>query len=134
MTPPPDEPAPPGRTLLLVEDNPDDVELTTRLIEETGDTWHIEVCHRLATAHERLARGGIDVVLMDMSLPDGSGPQAVERTVARAGGVPVIVMTGSVADEVGLQRAREAGARDCLWKGQTEAGQLRDVLRKASAR
>src|SRR5205085_10226851 len=60
--------------LLLVEDNPGAVALLNiMLFEESAARISIETASRIAEAAERLDRGGIDVVLLDLTLPDAQG-------------------------------------------------------------
>jgi CheY-like chemotaxis protein len=118
--------------LLLLEDDPVDEELTRMLLTETGVVSQIEVVRKVTTALERLEQGGFDVVLMDLGLPDGGGPKAVQRIVTKAGAIPVIVLTGSVYDEHLIAAALAAGARTCLVKGQVSADEMARVLREAT--
>lgn len=60
--------------LLLIEDNPGDVRLIREYLRDTGKvSFLIEHADRLAPGLEILRRGGVDLVLLDLSLPDSSG-------------------------------------------------------------
>ena len=60
--------------VLLVEDNPLEAELVAELLRRARrDTFALEHVERLADALVRVERGGVDVVLLDFSLPDSSG-------------------------------------------------------------
>src|SRR5205823_4900571 len=60
--------------VLLIEDNRGDARLIQEYLAEVeGLTFTLEVVERFAAGLERLARGGIDVVLLDLSLPDSRG-------------------------------------------------------------
>ena len=82
---------------------------------------------------ERLERGGVDVVLMGLVVPDRDRLAALAKLRRCAPHVPVIVLTDSDDDAAGL-RAVSAGAQDCVVKGQVTGGSLRRVLRYAIAR
>ena len=59
--------------LLLVEDNSGDARLVREMLARTGDgRFNIEWLTRLGDGLEYLGLGGIDVVLLDLGLPDGS--------------------------------------------------------------
>ena len=57
--------------VLLVEDNEDDALLIQEAL--AGTTFKIEPADRLSIALEKLGKGGLDVVLLDLSLPDAVG-------------------------------------------------------------
>jgi signal transduction histidine kinase len=89
------------------------------------------LCMSDATAH--LAKGGVDIVLLDMGLPDGHGIDTVRRAHAAAPGIPVIVLTG-LDDEALAAEAMKEGAQDYLIKGQIENRALPRALRYAIER
>jgi len=75
----------------------------------------------------------VDIVLLDMGLPDGHGLDTVRRAHAVAPGVPVIVLTG-LDDETLAAEAMKEGALDYLIKGQIESRALPRALRHAIER
>jgi signal transduction histidine kinase len=101
------------RRVLLLEDDPDDAALVRRSLR--GSPYSTVWCERMVLALERLKAGGVDVILCDLHLPDSSGLETVQRLKAAARGVPIVVLTGSVGAEDGLESVR-AGAQDYLSK------------------
>src|SRR5687768_14832916 len=99
-------------TALLVEDNPGDARFLRELLAESGGDAQLELVHvsTLAQALERLNGDDIDVVLLDLSLPDGHGLETVARTTAAAPGIPIVVLTG-LMDEMVAIRAVQEGAQ-----------------------
>ncbi|MEZ5220526.1 MAG: response regulator [Ilumatobacteraceae bacterium] len=101
---------------LLVEDDPGDAGLVRDMLERSVDrvfaVVHVE---RLAHAGELCRDREFDVVLLDLSLPDASGVEAVDvlRRVARE--LPIVVLTGADDDALAL-RCLDAGAQDYLRK------------------
>jgi signal transduction histidine kinase len=87
----------------------------------------------MSEAETRLAKGGVDIVLLDMGLPDGHGLDTVRRAHAVAPGVPMIVLTG-LDDEALAADAMKEGAQDYLIKGQIENRALPRALRHAIER
>ena len=61
-------------SLLLVEDNPGDANLIKMMLSE-DETQAYDVTHvdRLSTALDHLRQGGVDVLLVDLALPDSWG-------------------------------------------------------------
>jgi signal transduction histidine kinase len=125
-----------GTTLqvLLVEDNAGDARLLREMFrkEKRGSFELIHVL-RLAQALLVLTKNEIDIVLLDLGLPDGHGLDTVQRVHAVAPDVPVIVLTG-LDDEALAGDAMKAGAQDYLIKGQIENRALPRVLRHAIER
>ncbi len=120
--------------VLLVEDDPTYARvLRGTLIFGGGGPWELEVVDRLADALERLAAGGVDAVLLDMGLPDAEGIPGVERLCAAFPAVPVLVLTATADDAVGVA-AVQAGAQDYLVKGQVEQDLLPRAIRYAIER
>src|SRR5213594_1071307 len=109
--------------VLLIEDNPGDARLIQIMLEDAADDlFEIVQVERLSAAFERLAAGGIGVVLSDLSLPDSHGLDTFAQLHARAPQVPIIVLSGLNDTTVAVQAVHE-GAQDYLIKGEVD-GQL----------
>lgn len=107
--------------LLLIEDNPGDVRLIQEVLKEARHVAvRLETADRLSAGLERLSRGDIDIVLLDLGLVDSQGLDTLRRTLAVATTVPIIVLTGIDDDTVGID-AIQAGAQDYLVKGQVDS-------------
>ena len=120
--------------ILLVEDNAGDVRLLREMFgQEKPGSFHLTCVVRMHEAEIHLAKGGVDVVLLDMGLPDEHGLDSLRRAHAAAPGVPVIVLTG-LDDEVLAAEAMKEGAQDYLIKGQIENRALPRALRHAIER
>ena len=120
--------------VLLVEDNIDDADLL-RAMFRRGRADNFVLTHLLSVteAVHRLAEGGVDLLLLDLGLPDGSGIDTVRRVRAAAPNVPVIVLTG-LDDEQLAAQAMKAGAQDYLIKGHIENRALPRAMRYAIER
>jgi PAS domain S-box-containing protein len=120
--------------VLLVEDNAGDVRLLREMFsKERPDSFKLTHLLRMGDAENYLAKGGVDIVLLDMGLPDEHGLDTVRRSLAAAPGVPVIVLTGLDDEELAAQAMKE-GAQDYLIKGQIENRALPRALRHAIER
>jgi diguanylate cyclase (GGDEF)-like protein/PAS domain S-box-containing protein len=122
------------KVLLLVEDNPGDARLLREMFSEQG-TRHIELTEvsSMAEAEDYLAIRQVDVILLDLGLPDAQGLGAVQRAHAAAPRVPLVVLTG-LDDESLATQALQEGAQDYLIKGQIETRGLLRALRYAVER
>jgi PAS domain S-box-containing protein len=117
----------PATRILAVEDDPMAADLIRLLLLDAG-SFDVEVADTLAGALERLARGGVDAILLDLNLADSTGLETLSRVHARAPQVPVIVLTGG--QEEGLaERAIREGAQDYLPKEELDRGLLVRAIR-----
>ena len=120
--------------LLVVEDSPGDARLLREMLKEQG-AHHIELVHveRLDQAESYLDAHAVDIILLDLGLPDAQGLDAVRRTRAAAPRVPLVVLTGLDDEALAAQTLHE-GAQDYLTKGQIDARGLLRSLRYAIER
>ena len=133
---------PPPLRILLVEDNAADARLVRELLKDvaalpgTGlgpEPPMLTHVVRLQEAITSLEASAFDIALLDLSLPDAEGLQAVLRLHAAAPAVPIVVM--SARDDEALALAGlQAGAQDYLVKGRVERDALTRTLRYAIAR
>ncbi len=120
--------------VLLIDDNEDDVHLIREMMNGAEEaTLDLECADRLSTGLERLAEGEIDVVLLDLSLPDSQGLETVGKVYKQASNVPIVVLTGLHDEGVGV-KAVDAGAQDYLVKGQVNSALLLRAMRYAVGR
>ena len=120
--------------VLLVEDNAGDARLLREMFsKEKAGSFELTHLTRMSEAVAHLARGGVDIVLLDMGLPDGHGIETVRRARAAAPDVAMIVLTG-LEDESLAAEAIKEGAQDYLIKGQIENRALPRALRHAIER
>jgi PAS domain S-box-containing protein len=121
-------------TVLIVEDNPAEADLIMEVLNETGPVrFKVESVSRLSGALRRLEGGGIDVVLLDLGLPDSQGLNTVVAVKSAAPQVPIVVLTG-YDDEATGQAALREGAQDYLVKGTIPGSMLARVLHFAVER
>ena len=122
------------RRVLLIEDNPGDARLMREYLNDpAGASFVIDHTATLADGLARLAQGGIDLVLLDLSLPDSPMPETFRRAHAAAPEVPIIVMSGLDDERFAMQTVQD-GAQDYLVKGQVEPRLLVHAMRYAIER
>jgi diguanylate cyclase (GGDEF)-like protein len=110
--------------ILLVEDVPIIVKIVERMLMNSSRcTYQLESRATLAEALVALRAQDFDTVLLDLNLPDSSELLTLARVLEVARGVPVVVLTATDDDEVGL-KAAQAGAQDYLVKGRCSASAL----------
>jgi anti-anti-sigma factor len=112
--------------VLLIEDDDRSARLTRAMLGAVPDViFEIEVADRLSKARERLEDedSDIDIILLDLSLPDSRGLETYSKLQEYAPDLPVVVITG-FDDEIMARQAVNKGAQDYLVKGQFEQGLL----------
>jgi CheY-like chemotaxis protein/MinD-like ATPase involved in chromosome partitioning or flagellar assembly len=103
--------------VLLIEDNAGDRRLTQEMLRDGGRPFECVIAERLSEAIDLLADKTIEAILLDLSLPDGRGLDALSRVRARAPHLPILILTGM--DDEGLARqAVRDGAQEYLVKGE----------------
>lgn len=101
-----------------MEDNPGDVVLIKEhLLYVSAFTSKVHHVKNVTTALDYLKNQEqeVDVVLLDLSLPDGSGTALIQQFVSQAGEVPLVVLTGYGDQEFGVDTL-SMGAEDYLMK------------------
>lgn len=101
--------------VLIIEDHPADRQLIRALLRTALDPVDIVEAGSLREASARLATGGLDLVLLDLNLPDSTDIETVRRVVHAAPDLPVVVLTGEDDEKRGLE-AIAHGAQDYLAK------------------
>ena len=106
--------------VLIVEDNLGDAILVREMLREV-DPGRFELVHatRLSEGIERLHGTGADCVLLDLSLPDAEGLDALPQIQGASLDVPIIVFSGRSDERIAV-RAVQEGAQDYLIKGQVD--------------
>jgi PAS domain S-box-containing protein len=119
--------------LLLVEDNSLDVRLLGEILKHAAREFALTAVGYMSEAESHLATNAVDIVLLDLGLPDAQGLEAVRRVRAAAPRIPLIVLTGC-EDESVADQALQGGAQDFLVKGQIETPGLLRAIRYATQR
>jgi DNA-binding NarL/FixJ family response regulator len=120
--------------VLVVEDNPGDARLVRELLaRDVAGAYDVAHARTVDEATQRLGKLHFDVILLDLSLPDGSGVDTVVRVYAAAPSVPIVVVSG-FDDGSLIARAVEEGAQDYLIKGHMDERLLVHAIRFAMER
>jgi FixJ family two-component response regulator len=91
-------------SIFVVEDNPGDFELVEEFLLEQIETPTILHARNFKEAKDvLLKRNKIDVILLDLSLPDKTGIELINEIIAISLNIPVIVLTGYADISFGVQ-------------------------------
>lgn len=120
--------------LLAIDDNPRDTRLLEIALAETvGLRYRLEAAKDLTSGLRRLDAGGVDLVFLDLGLPESQGLDTLGEVQRHHPGVPVVIVTGLADSELAEEAARR-GAHDYLVKGRMTGELLHRVVRYALER
>lgn len=122
-------------TLLLVGDDLGDQRLFEEQLRGAGLRSRVVTAGSAAEALDILdTQDEVDLVLLDLDLPDSQGLATIDRVTAGADGIPVIVLTGQADDPELAVSALRRGAHDHLVKGRSGSSELVRAIRYAIER
>ena len=120
--------------ILLVEDDAAYLRLAELMLADAARVaeadYRVVTAMRLSAGLARLGQGGIDLVLLDLSLSDSQGIATVLAVRAEAPDVPIVVVT-STADERLAAQSLQSGAQDYLIKDEIDPRMLARSIRYA---
>jgi two-component system, OmpR family, response regulator len=116
--------------ILVVDDDPEIRKLLARYLEAQG--FRLQLAATCAEMRERLTSNRIDLVVLDVMLPDGSGLNACRTLRGERSNVPIILLT-ALKEDVDRIIGLEIGADDYLGKPfnpRELVARIRAVLRR----
>jgi len=119
-------------SVLLLEDNKGDVLLLREMLSEARQ-FRVIFAERLKVGIKLLNMERVDIILLDLNLPDSQGIKTLNMISGPANNIPIIVMTGLNDEEIAIDAMRK-GAQDYLIKGQVDSNLLVRALRYAIER
>jgi DNA-binding NarL/FixJ family response regulator len=118
-------------SVLLIEDNEEAMWLVRYALQEHGKgKYRLEWADTLTGGLEQLSKGGIDIVLLDLGLPDSSGPESYAWVREVCPKVPVVVLTGNNSEETEFA-VTASGVEGYLVKDQVSGSLLLQAIRAA---
>lgn len=120
--------------ILLVEDDPVQARLVQEILKVSmQERYELTTAERLSVALGLLATDGLDVVLLDLGLPDSQGFATFESVREHAPHSAIIVLSG-LDDQVIALKAMQSGAQDYLVKADVDRRSLVRSIRYAVER
>jgi signal transduction histidine kinase/DNA-binding NarL/FixJ family response regulator len=119
--------------ILLIDGNQRETYLIRKSITESvKGVFALECADRLSAGIKRLARGDINVILLDLTIPDGRGLESLTQVRAQAGGIPIIVLS-PLDNEKDKIEALKRGAQEYLVKGNANSDLMVRTIYRAIA-
>ena len=120
--------------VLLIEDNPGDSRLVEEMLSASShERFHLSCVQSIQEALTLSEKDRFDVALVDLTLGDATGLEAVEEVYFAFDHVPLVVLTGSDNVELAM-RALQSGAQDYLVKDHIDTQALSSAIRHAVER
>ncbi len=120
--------------VILVDDNPSDVALiNSYLSKSSNEQFSLTSFARINDAIDELTKNSYNIMLLDLSLPDGSGIRILNKAHQVVPDMPIIIITNEEDDELAL-KAVKSGAQDFIVKSTFDASLLFRSIRHAIER
>jgi DNA-binding response OmpR family regulator len=117
--------------ILLIEDSEDAMFLVRYALQEHGNgRYRMEWADSLSSGLDHLSKEEIDIVLLDLGLPESSGPESYAWVREIAPKVPVVVLTGDDREETEFA-VTASGVEGYLVKDQVSGSLLLQAIRAA---
>ena len=117
----------PRECVLLIQCNPADVRLISKaLTTPSHSILEVESVNRVPDALERISKGGVRSIIMDIEMPEGLA--RFEELLSAAPHIPILILSGTETECIARQ-AVEQGAQDYMLKNQLEQFRLKRVVR-----
>src|SRR5687767_5204762 len=121
-------PATPGaHTIMLIQPDAADAEMIRTAPEENGRKFSVEWAQQLSAGVERLKKGQVDAVVLDLFLPDCRGLATFEQLRQTTTRVPILIVCDPCDESLAMQAVRR-GAQDYLLRSHLDSYTLRRAL------
>ena len=119
--------------VLYAEDDPQVADMVQLYFGRLGDGYHLETVDSGRRCLEAMSRGGYDVLMLDLMMPDLDGLQVLGELTARRDPTPVVMVSGQGQHELAV-RALRAGAVDCIDKNSPDFRRIPEIVQRVHAR
>jgi MinD-like ATPase involved in chromosome partitioning or flagellar assembly/CheY-like chemotaxis protein len=121
-------------TVLLIEDSLDFVELVQRWLSSQKEIEFVMIwANSLMAGINRLEKGGVDAILLDLGLPGSQGMKTFADAKLHAASVPIVILSGSDTESLALEMVQE-GAQDYIIKNTCNSAILVKAVQYAVGR
>lgn len=120
--------------VLVIEDSPTAVAIIRGLLARVGEGFfQVESAGTLADGTAYIGRHNVQVILLDLTLPDSEGLDTFREIYRHASHLPIVVLSGTDDENIAMEAVRE-GAQDYLVKGKVDSKALTHSVRYAVER
>jgi len=111
-------------TILLIEDNTQDIRLINEMLKEIRSfNYNLVSAATLKEGFEQIQKNNFDIILLDLNLPDSTGQQTFQKVMDLCKEIPVVLVTGNEDQELSVKLIME-GAQDYITKQSLNSSSL----------
>jgi len=114
--------------VLIIEDEKTVTKIVSETLLRSQDfKYEVESAESLDSGLKRLGQGGIQVIILDLGLPDSAGYETFRKVKEAVPHIPIVLLTGLGDNEIAMKAVSE-GAQEYLVKGQMDIKALPRTL------
>ncbi len=118
--------------VLLIEDDPSYVALVRKWLWYGAErVFVLDWANSLQSGLGHLRPDAVDVILLDLGLPDSGGFETFSKIKAQAGGIPLIVLSGDNTEQLSLQLLGTSGRGSLIYKSSANGDSLANAIQSA---
>lgn len=123
-----------NNNILIIEDNPGDAVIIREMLKDIADIhFNLLNAYNLEDGLKILAKEDIDILLLDLNLPDSYGIDTFNKMNQNSPNIPIVILTGLVDEKLAIEAVGD-GAQDYLVKGQIDGHLLVKSIKYAMER
>ena len=115
--------------ILVIEDSEADALLIGRRLKDILHGCEILQARTLAAAYEKYLLNKLDLILLDLNLPDGFGARSVEEALSFVRNIPLVVVTG-MGSNFTIKEAINVGAHDVIVKSKIMEPEFEQIIKR----
>ena len=101
--------------LLLIEDNPDHIQITKRILEKAGEDFQIDFAMDYEEGITKILEHPYDIILCDYNLPGANALELLKEMRRKRKDIPLVVVTALGSERIAVDLMKE-GATDYIVK------------------
>jgi signal transduction histidine kinase len=119
--------------VLYAEDDPQVAGMVELYFTHFGGDTNLRIVDTGRSCLEAMRHGGVDVLMLDLMMPDLDGLRVLGELAARRDPTPVIMVSGQGQHDLAV-RALRAGAVDCIDKNSADFRRIPEIVQRVHAR
>lgn len=116
--------------ILLIEDNPDHILLTKRILKKAGEGYQLDSVRESGEGLRRIAEGSYGLILCDYRMPGLSALDILKKMKEKGQNLPFIVVTAAGSEKIAVELMKH-GAYDYVVKDSSYQDTLPVVIKKS---
>ena len=94
-----------------------------------AEGYEVDLAEDGEIAIEKVQKGGIDLLILDLMMPKKDGFQVLEE-LKKAGNTTNVVVASNLSQESDINKVKELGAKDFFVKSDTPLAEICELIKK----